>query len=511
MDFHSILFARSGHDETATTSEAPVFFADLNLDQIVDAVTAGREEYDLKPFFYMHLTDVDSVAYRHEVMRDLENPVLGERMQAFAREMHAVRGQLAHANKLHYPHQKKRWLLDAAERYCSAVSRLAHDLSGADAKSRGLTAFRHYLTDYVQSGQFNSLLAETGKLETEFSGVNYCVLIKGDTVTVRKYESEPDYSTEVDETFRKFRQASAKDYLVEFPDTVDMNHIEAQILDCVARLYPELFSELDDYCARHGDFMDHAITVFDRELQFYLSWLEHAALFRRAGLSFCYPQVSDRCKAIRSRGGFDLALARKLVAENTHVVCNDFYLEGDERIFIVSGPNQGGKTTFARTFGQLHYLASLGCTVPGREARFFLFDNLFTHFEKEEDIQTLHGKLEDDLTRIHDILSQATSRSLIIMNEIFTSTTLDDQIFLSGKIMERIVELDALCVWVTFIDEMASYGEQTVSMVSSVLPDNPALRTYKLERRPADGLAYAMSIAEKYRVTYDHLKQRLQA
>jgi DNA mismatch repair ATPase MutS len=511
MDFHSILFARDGREETATRSDVPAFFADLNLDQIIDTVTAGREEYDLKPFFYTPLTDVDSVEYRHEVIRDLENLALLECLKTFAQEMHAVRKQLAHTDKLHYPYQKKRWLLDAAERYCNTVRRLVHDLSGVEKKSRGLIAFCTYLSDYARSDRFKSLLVETETLEEELSRIKYCILIKGDAVTVRKYESEPDYSTEVDETFRKFRQGSAKDYQVEFPNTVDMNHIEAQILDFVARLYPEIFSGLDDYCTRNSDFMDSAITIFDREIQFYFSWLEYIATFSRAGLKFCYPRLSNLCKAIRSRGGFDLALARKLVGENTRVVCNDFYLEGDERIFVVSGPNQGGKTTFARTFGQLHYLASLGCTVPGSEARLFLFDNLFTHFEKEEDIRTLHGKLEDDLTRIHDILDKATSNSIIVMNEIFTSTTLEDQIFLSGKIMERIVGLDALCVWVTFIDEMASYGVQTVSMVSSVVADNPALRTYKLERRPADGLAYAMSIAEKYRVTYDYLKQRLQA
>jgi len=509
MPFQSILFEELPHVKTEF-AERPDFFVDLNLDQVIGAVTAGKQEYRLEPFFYTPLNDVAAIEYRHEIFRDLGNKELFASINAFAHRMHAMREHLSQANKLYYKYHKERWLLETIDLYCDAVNSLAKDLSRANLKSRGLTAFRNYLTEYQNSERFQSLLTETKKLLTDLSTVNYCMLIKSSSIRVRRYESEVDYSAMVEETFEKFKQGAVKDYRVRFLEGPgDMNHVEAGVLDLVAKLYPDLFLQLDQYCAKNSHYVDEAIERFDREIQFYVAYFEFMATFKRLGLKFCYPVVSDRSKEIENHEGFDLALAHRLMTEKKSIVCNDFYLRGKERIIVVTGPNQGGKTTFARTFGQLHYLASLGCPVPGSEAKLFLYDRLFTHFEKEEDIKNLRGKLQDDLVRIHSILEQATSSSIIILNEIFTSTTLQDGIFLSKKVMEKIVELQSLCLWVTFIDELASFAEQTVSMVSTVVPENPTLRTYKIVRRPADGLAYAIALAEKYRLTYGALKERI--
>lgn len=503
----SILFDKD--DLVQENEEQPACFYDLNLDQVVDAITARKEEYNLRPFFYTPLRNVEAICYRHEVMRDMENKTLMEHIKAFAQKMVVVRRYLALIERLDFEYHKKGWFLEAALVYCGAVTDLEYNLRLADLKSRGLLAFREYMTRYVHSQEFHSLAAEAQKVKEGLLSVTYCVIIEYGKFKVRRYEGEADYSVEVEKVFEKFRQGAVKDYRLDFEQASGMNHIEAKILEFVVRLYPEPFAALDGFCARHSRFVDETVRRFDREIQFYVAYLEFMADFTFKGLKFCYPQVSNANREVFVEDGFDLALAYALLHTEKPVVCNDFSLKEPERIIVVTGPNQGGKTTFARMFGQLHYLAALGCPTPGRQARLFLADHIFTHFEREEDIRNLRGKLKDDLVRIYEILSRATPASILIANEMFSSTALQDAVFLSKEIMARVLELDLLGVWVTFIDEMASFSEKTVSMVSTVDPENPALRTFKIVRRVADGLAYALSIARKHRLTYEQIKERI--
>ncbi len=510
--FTSLLFDEPSLQASAGEREDRSFASDLNLDQIVAAIAGDREERDLiTTVLYRHLDDIDTVHYRHEVFRDLEDRALFERMQHFADLMSQVRAHLVQVKKMQYKYQREGWFLDAAAIYCEAVVSLADDLGSAQLGSRALLAFREFLATYVTSFAFASLSADTRDMKDALAQIRYCIRIRGGRVDVSRYEGQADYSAEVLKTFERFKQGAVKDYRVKYRTWPGMDHVGDQILQLVARLFSEEFSALDEYCRKHAGFFDETVRRFERELQFYLAYLDYISPLRSAGLSFCYPEVTAASKEVFATCTFDLALAKKLVSEGKPVVLNEFHLAGPERIFVVSGPNQGGKTTFARTFGQLHHLAGVGVPVPGRAARLFLYDRLFTHFERKEDLTKMSGKLEDDLVRIREILLSATPSSIVIMNEVFTSTTLADARFLGKKVMEKIIQLDLLCVYVTFVDELASLGESVVSMVSTIVPGNPSERTYKVVRGPADGLAYALAIAEKYNLTYERLRRRLLA
>jgi hypothetical protein len=505
--FGSILFDRP--TQARPDPEVAEHFADLNLDQVLASMTAGREEYDLGPFFSTLLGDVDAVRYRHEVLADLERLSVLESVTAFGDQMRSMRQQLAQAAKLYYPRQQQAWFLDAVVAYCDAVRALSARLDRSEVRSRGFQGFRDHVEAYVRSEPYTSLVAEAERVKRLLAEVRYSVLIRGDRVTVGRYEGEPDYSADVLATFERFKQGAAHDYRARLSAFVDMNHVEARILDLVAALNPEAFGALEAFCARHGDYVDPTIATFDREVQFYLGYLDLVGPMKPAGLEFCYPRVSTRSKREHVVNAFDLALALKLVRAGSTVVCNDVELRDGERVLVVTGPNQGGKTTFARMFGQLHHLAALGLPVPGREARLLLPDRVFAHFEREEDIRTLRGKLEDELVRIREVLREATGRSVLVMNESFTSTTLADARYIGEEVLRQVIDADVLGVYVTFVDELSSLDAATVSMVATVDPADPAVRTYEIVRRPADGLAYAGALAEKYGLTRASVNRRV--
>ena len=509
MPTPSVLYPNNSDFTIDESTTIPDFFVDLNLDQVIDAITDRKQEYNLESFFYIPLQSIETINFRQDIFRDLENESVLNAIKKFAEKMVLVRRYLNMIEKLYFKYHQEGWFLEAAVIYCEAIQSLVMDLKETPIKSKGLLDFLAYVNEYISSSGFISLQSDSLERKTELSSIQYSVIIKGNWVRVRKFESEIDYSKEVERTFEKFKQGEVKNYRIDLVVASGMNHVEAQIVDCVAKLYPDFFKQLDLFCQKYSGFIDKVILTFDCQIQFFVSYIDFIENFKSKGLLFCYPRVT-KDKAIHAKDTFDIALAKKRLYESEPVVCNDFYLRGEERILVVSGPNQGGKTTFARMFGQLHYLASLGCPIPGKEATLFLFDQIFTHFEKEEDIRNLRGKLQDDLVRIHRILETATSDSIIIMNEIFTSTTLKDAIFLSKEIIQRIINLDALAVCVTFIDELSTLGKQTVSMVSTVVPENPTQRTFKIIRLPADGLSYAICIAEKHNLTYHLIKERIQ-
>ena len=507
MQFSSILF--EGLERPAELSDELEIYNDLNLDQIIDVAVTLKKEFDIKKFFYMPLYDEKSIVYRQEILKDLQKDDFYHKVDEFSHKMLEIKNQQIVIDTLEYREFKNGLFLQMALDYCEAISDFAKDLKSANLHSSGFLLFSDFLQTYLNSDGYKSLYEYAQKLKTDLSSITYAIVIDGLSFRVKKYNNEIDYVREIKRVFHKFEQDEVSAKSCKFDKNSGINHVNAKILEFVAKLYPLIFSDLENFTQKYKGFIENNFLLFANEVEFYISYIDYISKIKSPTLAFCYPKMSTQIKNIDVLDGFDISLAYSLSFDKKPVVTNSYYLKNEERIMVISGANQGGKSTFSRAFGQINYLSKLGLSVPARKAKLFLVDNIFTHFEKEEDVHTLHSKLEDDLLRIHDIFNKATPGSLIILNEIFSSTSLRDAIFLSKKTMEKIDELDLLCIWVTFIEEVNSMSDKTVSMVSDIDKADIEHRTYKIVRKEADGLAYARSIAAKYHLNYDQILQRL--
>ncbi|RDI51075.1 MutS-related protein [Nocardia mexicana] len=479
--------------------------SDLDIDRVVSAIV-GRDEYGLRAWFARPVRDLETVRYRQEVFADLADESARAVFDEFSAGMRGMRARLARQDRLHHPQQRQGWQLAAAADYLDTVAQLAEALTPLPLNSRALTRFREFVSDYVAGPDFGRLAANVHRVRRALEEVRYSLRLVGRTLEVGPGGTEPDYSSTIAKLFSRFG-CGGPSAIRQRSEWDDMNQMEEQILDRVATLHPSAFGQLGEFARSHEQFAHPDVTAFDREIQFYLTYLAFAGRVGGSTRAMCLPRLASRGEPIHAEAAFDLALLTR--RGDAGVVCNDFRLSGPERVMVVTGPNQGGKTTFARTVGLLIYFAALGCPVPARTACLPLPDRLFTHFERAEQAADPDGRLADELVRIRDTLTAATADSVIVLNESFSATSTADAVRIGRDVLDRIVARGSIAVWVTFFDELARTGPATVSMVAATDPDDPSRRTFRIERRAADGNAHAVVLAERFGLTYDRVEARI--
>ncbi|MBF6170727.1 MutS-related protein [Nocardia blacklockiae] len=482
---------------------------DLHIEPILTAIL-GADEYRLRAWFRRPVCDIDTVRYRQEVFADLTDGSAREVFHAFATGMRNMRQRLAAQDRLHHRCQRQWWQLSAAAQYVETVTRFAAALAVLPLNSRALIRWREFVSAYVDGPDFGRLTTAVRQVRQALGEVRYSVRIVDRTLEVSPVDTTPDYSATIAKLFSRFGVGAPQPPRPRW-EWDDNNHMEEQILDHVAALYPLPFARLTEFARDYEQFAAAEVLAFDREIQFYLTFLAFVDRIGDTTRTMCLPRLAVRGAPIHAEDGFDLALLTRRRRGDAEVVCNDLRLSGRERVMVVTGPNQGGKTTFARAFGQLVYFAGLGCPVPARTACLPLADRLCTHFERAEQATDPDGRLAEELSRIRDTLEAATADSVIVLNESFSSTSTADAVRIGRDVLDRIVERGTVAVWVTFFDELAETGPGTVSMVAATDPDDPSRRTFRIERRPADGHAHAVVLAERFGLTRDLVTARITA
>jgi len=503
MSFQSILGRKKFTAPEPADIVMPRFFSDLNLDQIMKDIFDRNKLYDLRKFYFIK-PDAEDIEYRQQVLKDLENEMLLEALRDFSINMRKSREYLNNIKETDIPEQKSKWKLDAAFCYISTVLRLYKLLQEDFVKSEGLLSFRQWLASYINGADFERFRTDTEGLISEFNNMHYSIQIKSDHIIVRKEAHNEDYCGKL---LGLFKKDVPEHYYQKNPFwAISLSPLETAVLEMLKKEHPQTFAMLKSYDEKYNGFIHELISEFEHEIQFYISFCTFKKEMEEMGFHFCYPKVGADRFAVTDI--YDLLLAKKNAAKKKAVVFNDCYFNRHEKFLVITGPNQGGKTTFARAIGEIIYFAMMGLPVPASSAAIPAFDSVYTHFATEESMESGAGKLKEELVRLKKMMNDSTKNSFIIINEIFTSATSYDAYIMGKKVLDYFMDKDCTGLYVTHIYELTKH-DRIGSLVAALLSEESQIRTFRIERKEADGRGYANTIVEKYHMTYEEIKERI--
>ncbi len=503
MEFISIL-EPEGQDEelAAARRHMPDFFLDLNIDQIFKMIQDQAPGYDISQLYYRFPESKEEEIYRREIYRDIKKPEVFDCLDAFGQRMRRMAKALANRPQVESSLQKSAWHASAAYEYCKAVEDLRRGLAGLDLQSRGLKLLRDYLNQYIKQPDYGKLKDEAFHLQSEIEKFHLIIQIENNKVTVTQGTLPGEYD--------RFLGSEEMAHPSPFASTLKMSPLEETVFSAFRKKYPKVLDEIEKFIKNYPDFGEARIFRLEKELQYYLAFYRFRNRMEDWGILLTEPET-DESREMEAEDLYDLALACANFTQNKPVVPNDFVYHENERFFVVNGPNQGGKTTFARSLGQLVYFTKMGFDVPAKRANVHYFTDLLTHFSVEESMETGQGKLMEELSRLAPMMKKETNSAFVIINELFTTAAHYDGCVMGARVLDHFIGAGCRGIYVTHLKELGDSIEKVTSMTAMLDGSEDHRRTFKILRNKAEDVGYAEDIVKKYDLTYEKLSERLKA
>jgi len=486
---------------SAGEEERKAFFLDLNISQIIDKMVV-RWGQGIRKLYAYFPADKECEAYRREVYGDFKREEIYQCCMAFVERLGRVEEFRTLRGKVRSPMQSGVYQIREMDAYCRAFGTLAQELSKAQPESRGLKDFLAYLQELLSSEAYQKMQSTCAKVLEELLGFRFVITYEKDRMMVALGESEGKY----EEFLKTFGDPDRPPLTSPFFASNMISELENSCLEILSKKRSQIFQTLQRTAEEFTSYEDEGLLQFTRELPFYLSFATFQREMSELGFAFCTPEVHEE-KRMEARGLYDLALAIVAHREGRRVVSNDMYYGEEESFFVLTGPNQGGKTTFARSLGQLVYFAKMGLDVPAVSANVHYFKDIQTHFSVEESIETGRGKLKEELIRLAPMMEEHRSGTFVVINELFTTAASYDARIMGGKVLTHFIELGCRGIYVTHLKELTEIHPRVVSLRAML--DQERLQTFEIKRSEAEESACAANQVNKYRLTYEQLKERL--
>jgi DNA mismatch repair ATPase MutS len=460
--------------QTTYSFAGDALVADLELGRIFERMSNGDKViYDVsQDIFLRPLQTADTIAYRHEVLADVrKNPDVVRKLYEITATTDQIQKYFLSPTRLKETFKNAVELIKIYTKLLKNLREVA-DKSLSDFKSEG---FRNLFT-MLQKELTDSYFSEVDDIINEMNNVDNIMI----SAKLGQNLLSVDYTLRRKEKGYWLRWQMAPSF------TADAERDPKEIDDLYLRRDRGIL-EATGVLAQSAMYLESFFEMLRKELAFYVGCLNLTEKMRKLGMPMCVPvllPVGTRERAWH--GLYDVSLA---LTKGTDVVGNDLDAK-DKRLYIITGANQGGKSTFLRSMGQAQLMAQCGMPVGADSFTAPMCRSLASHFKREEDSFMNSGRLDEELTRMSEIVDSLEPGSMMLFNESLSSTNEREGSEILHQITQALVENGVEIFSVTHLYTFAtSFANDTQTQFLRAQRLEDRERTFKI--LPGEPLATA--------------------